>query len=49
MCFTKIELLEEKEQLEQSWKQGEPLKSKPSVRPELIEAKYDEDSEEDDQ
>ncbi|KAK7397347.1 hypothetical protein VNO78_18516 [Psophocarpus tetragonolobus] len=41
LWYTKIALLEEKEKLEQSWKQEELLRREPSVRAELIEAKYD--------
>ncbi|KAJ1414637.1 SWIB/MDM2 domain [Sesbania bispinosa] len=37
----------EKEELEQPWKQEQLLRNVPSVFPELIEAKYDDDSDED--
>lgn len=46
LCYTKIALLEEREELEQPWKQEQLLRDVPSVFPELIEAKYD-DSDED--
>ncbi|KAL9320408.1 hypothetical protein ACSQ67_012247 [Phaseolus vulgaris] len=47
-CYTKIALLEERERLEQSWKQEQLLKSVPSVRAELIESKCGDSEDEQD-
>jgi hypothetical protein len=47
LCYTKIALLDEKEELEQPWKQEKLLRRMPSVFPEHMEVKYgdsDEDS-----
>ncbi|BAT87926.1 hypothetical protein VIGAN_05135100 [Vigna angularis var. angularis] len=44
----KIALLEERERLEKSWKQEQPLKSVPSVRAELVEAKCGDSEDEQD-
>ncbi|CAJ1961150.1 unnamed protein product [Sphenostylis stenocarpa] len=41
LCYTKIALLEERERLEQSWKQDQLLRNVPTVRAELLEAEYD--------
>jgi len=47
-CHTKIELLEEREVLEQPWKQEELLKRVPLVRAELLQTKhYDSEDEQD--
>lgn len=47
-CHTKIALLEERERLEKSWKQEQLLKSVPSVRAELVEAKCGDSEDEQD-
>jgi len=44
-CHTKIELLEEREVLEQPWKQEQLLKRVPSVRAELLDSEDDQDKE----